>query len=36
MTITDSVEKMGLKLEPKKAPVQQVVVTHVEKSPTDN
>ncbi|HEY3645336.1 MAG TPA: TIGR03435 family protein [Gammaproteobacteria bacterium] len=36
MSLTDSVEKMGLKLEPRKAPVLQVVVTHVEKTPTEN
>jgi uncharacterized protein (TIGR03435 family) len=36
MSLSDSVEKMGLKLEPKKAPVLQVVVTHVEKTPTEN
>jgi uncharacterized protein (TIGR03435 family) len=36
MSITDSVEKMGLKLESKKAPVEQVVVTHVEKTATEN
>ncbi len=35
-SICDSVAKMGLKLEPRKAPVAQVVVTHVEKMPTEN
>jgi uncharacterized protein (TIGR03435 family) len=34
--LLDSVQKMGLKLDPRKAPVQQVVVTHSEKMPTDN
>jgi uncharacterized protein (TIGR03435 family) len=34
--IYESVQKMGLKLESRKAPVEQVVVTHVEKTPTDN
>jgi uncharacterized protein (TIGR03435 family) len=36
MSIEDSIGKMGLKLEPKKAPVEQVVVTHLEKMPTEN
>ena len=35
-SIYDSVQKMGLKLDPRKAPVEQVVVTHVEKTPTEN
>jgi uncharacterized protein (TIGR03435 family) len=35
-SIYDSVQKMGLKLEPRKAPVEQVVVTHLEKVPTEN
>jgi uncharacterized protein (TIGR03435 family) len=34
--IYDSVQKMGLKLDQRKAPLEQVVVTHVEKMPTDN
>ena len=35
-SIYDSVQKMGLKLDPRKAPVEQVSVTHVEKAPTEN
>jgi uncharacterized protein (TIGR03435 family) len=35
-SIFDSVQKLGLKLEPRKAPVEQVVVMHVEKMPTEN
>jgi uncharacterized protein (TIGR03435 family) len=31
-----SVEKLGLKLEPRKAVVQQLVVTSAEKTPTEN
>jgi uncharacterized protein (TIGR03435 family) len=31
-----SVEKLGLKLETRKAPVEQVMVDHVEKTPTEN
>jgi uncharacterized protein (TIGR03435 family) len=36
MGLFDSVQKMGLKLDPRKAPVEQVVVTHSEKMPTEN
>jgi uncharacterized protein (TIGR03435 family) len=36
MGVFESVQKMGLKLEPRKAPVEQVVVSHMEKSPTEN
>jgi uncharacterized protein (TIGR03435 family) len=36
MTIYASVEKLGLKLEPRKAVVQQLVVTNAEKTPTEN
>jgi uncharacterized protein (TIGR03435 family) len=36
MTVYASVEKLGLKLEPKKAVVQQLVVTSAEKTPTEN
>ncbi len=35
-TVTGSVEKLGLKLESTKAQVQQLVVDHVEKTPTEN
>jgi uncharacterized protein (TIGR03435 family) len=35
-TITSSVEKLGLKLESSRAPVQQLIVDHVEKTPTEN
>jgi uncharacterized protein (TIGR03435 family) len=35
-SIYDSVQKMGLKLEPRKAPTVQVLVTHAEKTPTEN
>jgi len=36
LSLFDSVQKMGLKLDPRKAPVEQVIVTHAEKMPTDN
>jgi uncharacterized protein (TIGR03435 family) len=36
MGVFDSVQKMGLKLESRKAPVEQVVVSHAEKTPTEN
>ncbi len=35
-SITDAVQSMGLKLEPRKATVDQLIVDHVEKTPTEN
>jgi len=35
-SIFQSVQKMGLKLEPKKAPVEILVVDHLDKLPTEN
>jgi uncharacterized protein (TIGR03435 family) len=35
-SITDAVESMGLKLESRKAVVDQMIVDHIEKSPTEN
>ena len=35
-TIAASMQKLGLKLEPRKAPVEQLVVDSVEKTPTEN
>lgn len=34
--IFNNVQKLGLKLEPRKAPVEMIVVDHLEKSPTEN
>jgi uncharacterized protein (TIGR03435 family) len=35
-TVAASVQSLGLKLEQRKAPVEQLVIDHVEKMPTDN
>lgn len=35
-TIYSSVEKLGLRLEERKAPVEQLIVDHMEKTPTEN
>lgn len=35
-SIYDSVQRYGLKLEPRKAPLEVVVVDHIEKEPTEN
>jgi uncharacterized protein (TIGR03435 family) len=35
-SVSKSVEALGLKLDPRKAPVQQVIVDHAEKAPTEN
>jgi uncharacterized protein (TIGR03435 family) len=34
--VTEAVKSMGLKLESRKAPVDQFVVDHIEKAPTEN
>jgi uncharacterized protein (TIGR03435 family) len=35
-TVAESVQKLGLKLEPRKTKVTQLIVDHADKSPTDN
>lgn len=35
-SVTDAVQSMGLKLESRKAMVDQLIVDHVEKMPTEN
>jgi uncharacterized protein (TIGR03435 family) len=35
-SVTDAVQSMGLKLESRKAVVDQLVIDHVEKTPTEN
>ena len=35
-SVFESVQKLGLKLEPRKMPVNQVIVDHMEKMPTEN
>ena len=36
VSVSDAVEKLGLKLESRKAPVEQLVVDSAEKMPTEN
>jgi uncharacterized protein (TIGR03435 family) len=35
-SIFAAVQQMGLKLEARKAPIEQIVIDHVEKMPTEN
>ena len=35
-SIYDSVQRYGLKLEPRKAPMEILTVDHIEKTPTEN
>jgi uncharacterized protein (TIGR03435 family) len=35
-SLTDAVQSMGLKLESRKAMVDQLIVDHIEKMPTEN
>jgi uncharacterized protein (TIGR03435 family) len=35
-SLKESVQKLGLRLEPRKLPVDVMVIDHIEKSPTDN
>jgi uncharacterized protein (TIGR03435 family) len=35
-TVTEAIQSMGLKLETRKAPIEQLVVDHIEKTPTEN
>jgi uncharacterized protein (TIGR03435 family) len=35
-SIYDSVQRYGLKLEPRKAPMEILIVDHIEKTPTEN
>ncbi len=35
-SLTDAVQSMGLKLESRKAMVDQLIVDHIEKTPTEN
>ncbi|HTI50943.1 MAG TPA: TIGR03435 family protein [Planctomycetaceae bacterium] len=35
-TVTEAIQSMGLKLESRKAPIEQLVVDHIEKAPTEN
>jgi len=36
LSVFAAVKKLGLRLEPRKAPVEQIVVDHAEKAPTEN
>jgi uncharacterized protein (TIGR03435 family) len=35
-SVNDSVKKLGLKLEPRKAPVEELIIDHAEKTPTED
>jgi uncharacterized protein (TIGR03435 family) len=35
-SITDAVQALGLKLESRKAPLEQLIIDHIEKTPTEN
>ena len=35
-SIKESVQKLGLRLEPRKLPMDVMVIDHIEKSPTEN
>lgn len=35
-SIFSTVQQLGLKLEPRKAPIEILIIDHVEKTPTDN
>jgi uncharacterized protein (TIGR03435 family) len=35
-SMTEAVQSLGLKLESRKAPVEQFIVDHIEKTPTEN
>ncbi len=35
-SLFDTVAALGLKLEPRKAPVEQLIIDHVEKTPIEN
>ncbi len=34
--VQNALQKLGLRLEPRKAPVETIVVDHVERTPTEN
>ena len=36
VSIVDAVASLGLKLEPRKVPVEQFIIDHVEKMPIEN
>jgi uncharacterized protein (TIGR03435 family) len=36
VSLVDAVAALGLKLEPRKAPVEQLIIDHVEKMPIEN
>ena len=35
-SVSEAVKKYGLRIEPRKAQIEMLVVTHIEKTPTEN
>jgi uncharacterized protein (TIGR03435 family) len=35
-SVSEAVEQYGLRIEPRKMPIEMLVVTHIERTPTEN